>query len=287
MSQIRLAIAGMGTFLLMIYMIAKSETDKAKAKAAGDGDSAAIKAVLADNAAEISRLRNRVEVLERLAFTFDESLSGSEDYDFCLRVAEVTQLANLAQPVYQYRQHRASVSQSREPEQLARKAVALEHAICRRFGIPPADVLQTVSRDFVTAAVMAHMNASSGHPDEWMGRALRLDPSVLDDAGWLAKVIRSSASVLPTSLQLARIDSLFQTLLPRGRSSWTLHRRLKAEVHMKEVFEAGDVADRVRVRGHLWSAIRSNPLWVANRGVLSLLMRNVLDRRPEGSRSGR
>ncbi len=73
------AIAGMGTFLLMIYIIAKSETDKARAKAAGDGDGAAIKAVLADNAAEISRLRNRVEVLERLATDGDRKLAGEID----------------------------------------------------------------------------------------------------------------------------------------------------------------------------------------------------------------
>lgn len=73
------AIAGMGTFLLMIYIIAKSETDKARAKAAGDGDSAAIKAALADNAAEISRLRNRVQVLERLATDGDHKLAGEID----------------------------------------------------------------------------------------------------------------------------------------------------------------------------------------------------------------
>lgn len=73
------AIAGMGTFLLMIYIIAKSETDKARAKTAGDGDSAAIKAALADNAAEISRLRNRVQVLERLATDGDRKLAGEID----------------------------------------------------------------------------------------------------------------------------------------------------------------------------------------------------------------
>jgi hypothetical protein len=73
------AIAGMGTFLLMIYIIAKSETDKARAKAAGNEDTAAIKAVLAENAAEISRLRNRVQVLERLATDGDRNLAGEID----------------------------------------------------------------------------------------------------------------------------------------------------------------------------------------------------------------
>lgn len=73
------AIAGMGAFLMMIYIIAKSETDKARAKAAGDGDSAAIKSMLADNAAEIAGLRNRVQVLERLATDGDRKLAGEID----------------------------------------------------------------------------------------------------------------------------------------------------------------------------------------------------------------
>ncbi len=73
------AIAGMGTFLLMIYIIAKAETEKARAKTAGEGDSEAVKRILADNAAEISRLRSRVEVLERLATDGDRKLAGDID----------------------------------------------------------------------------------------------------------------------------------------------------------------------------------------------------------------
>lgn len=73
------AIAGMGTFLLMIYIIAKSETDKARAKAAGNDDTTAIKAALTENAAEISRLRSRVQVLERLATDGDRKLAGEID----------------------------------------------------------------------------------------------------------------------------------------------------------------------------------------------------------------
>lgn len=70
------AIAGMGTFLAMISIIAKSETEKARAKTAGSEDTEAMKRLLADNAAEVSRLRARVEVLERLATDEDRRLAG-------------------------------------------------------------------------------------------------------------------------------------------------------------------------------------------------------------------
>jgi hypothetical protein len=73
------AIAGMGTFLLMIHIIAKSETEKARAQSAGSEDTEGMKRLLADNSAEISRLRARVEVLERLATDEDRKLSGEID----------------------------------------------------------------------------------------------------------------------------------------------------------------------------------------------------------------
>lgn len=73
------AIAGMGTFLAMIFIVGKAETEKARAKASGSEDIAGMKQLLADNAAEIGRLRARVEVLERLATDEDRKLSGEID----------------------------------------------------------------------------------------------------------------------------------------------------------------------------------------------------------------
>lgn len=73
------AIAGMGTFLLMIHLVNKAEIEKAHAKAAGAVDSEGVNRVLAENATEIARLRARVEVLERLATDEDRKLAGEID----------------------------------------------------------------------------------------------------------------------------------------------------------------------------------------------------------------
>lgn len=70
------AIAGMGTFLLLIHIIGKAETDKARVKAAGSEDTEGIKRLLAHKTAEISRFRARAEVLERLATDGDRRLAG-------------------------------------------------------------------------------------------------------------------------------------------------------------------------------------------------------------------
>lgn len=70
------AIAGMGTFLAMMLIVSKAETEKARAKASSSEDVEGMKRLLADNTAEVSRLRARVEVLERLATDGDRQLAG-------------------------------------------------------------------------------------------------------------------------------------------------------------------------------------------------------------------
>lgn len=70
------SIAGMASFLIMVGMINRAETEKARAKAAGSADTEGMKQLLADNSSEIARLRARVEVLERLATDGDRQLAG-------------------------------------------------------------------------------------------------------------------------------------------------------------------------------------------------------------------
>lgn len=226
----------------------------------------------------------RRRILEQIRFRFDEALSSSEDYDLCLRVAEVAGMANLAEPLYLYRQHPASVSRSREHEQLARKAAALENALHRRFGsLPAPDLARTAARDFVTAAVMAHLRGQPDKSPEWLERARCLDSRVIEDVDWLAQIVRTAATPLPVSLALARMQSLFADVLPPGHALARLQRSLIAELHLREVFAPAGPPDRARIRQHLWSAVRANPRWLANRGVLSLLVRDILGRPPAES----
>jgi cellobiose-specific phosphotransferase system component IIB len=70
------AIAGMVTFLIMVRMIAKAETEKARASAAAALDAETVRKVLDDNAAETARLKARIEVLERLATDGDRNLAS-------------------------------------------------------------------------------------------------------------------------------------------------------------------------------------------------------------------
>ena len=70
------AIAGMVALLVMISMINKATIEQTRAKAMNLEDANSMKRLVADNTAEISRLRARVEVLERLATDGDRQLAG-------------------------------------------------------------------------------------------------------------------------------------------------------------------------------------------------------------------
>jgi glycosyltransferase involved in cell wall biosynthesis len=63
----------------------------------------------------------------------------AEDLDLWLRLAEIGRLANLADPLMNYRQHTASFSERHQMLQLERSAAAVLDA-CRRRGIPPRKI---------------------------------------------------------------------------------------------------------------------------------------------------
>ena len=69
------AIAGMLTFLLMIWMIGRAEVAKAQAKGGSNDDRERLERIVAETAAETARLRERVQVLEKLVTDDDRKLA--------------------------------------------------------------------------------------------------------------------------------------------------------------------------------------------------------------------
>ena len=62
----------------------------------------------------------------------DTSFQLAEDYDLCLRLSEVTQVAHVAKPLYYYRQHTQSVSHQQRVEQILASKEAISRALIRR-----------------------------------------------------------------------------------------------------------------------------------------------------------
>lgn len=56
----------------------------------------------------------------------------AEDYDFCLKVAEITEIKHLQKPLYYYRLRSGQITQAKRPEVLRDSAKAISNALLRR-----------------------------------------------------------------------------------------------------------------------------------------------------------
>jgi glycosyltransferase involved in cell wall biosynthesis len=63
---------------------------------------------------------------------FDPEFMYCQDYDLCLRLSEVTNIAQLKKPLYQYRHHTQSISCEKRIDQIFYGKKAIENAIVRR-----------------------------------------------------------------------------------------------------------------------------------------------------------
>ena len=62
----------------------------------------------------------------------DPDISYAEDYDLCLKLAEVTQIYHLQEPLYYYRVHSKTISKRHRKEQIRNAKMAVAYAIERR-----------------------------------------------------------------------------------------------------------------------------------------------------------
>jgi glycosyltransferase involved in cell wall biosynthesis len=73
----------------------------------------------------------RREVFDKVGM-LDERAEGSEDYDLCLRLSEITTIHHLARPLYYYRVHDNAISSAQRLKQIMTSKEAIERAIVRR-----------------------------------------------------------------------------------------------------------------------------------------------------------
>jgi glycosyltransferase involved in cell wall biosynthesis/D-alanine-D-alanine ligase-like ATP-grasp enzyme len=62
----------------------------------------------------------------------DVNFPQAQDYDLCLKISEVTEIYHLQQPLYYYRVHPETISQSQKAQQTERAATAVRNALARR-----------------------------------------------------------------------------------------------------------------------------------------------------------
>lgn len=221
----------------------------------------------------------RRECLERAGFYFDEDLSYTEDYDLCLRLVEVTRIANLSTPLYRYRQHAGSVSNRKRYQQMRNKAIALERAFARRYDAsPPPEEARLVARDYLRAAIIGLVSEEIAGAHESLARALDHDPDLLRSGSLVEEIVSRYTPNHSPDAAIAFIEAAFGFLLPYNPLLAPIRARLLAQRHMQAAFAAAQNGQTQQTREHLRHGIYHNPAWLLNRGVWSIALRSILSR---------
>lgn len=221
----------------------------------------------------------RRKCLEAAGFYFSEGLDASEDYDICLRLAEVTRLASLEGFLYQYRQQPESASSKRAAQQMFNKAVSLERGISRRYGDhPPEDKIATAARDYLHAAIIAFAKDDLEHAYRSLGEAQRLYPLILAREQPLEDLVKAYT---PDGMVQAALDytsAIFRDLFPDTKFLRRMRARLLSYLHMSQVFAGVSQGDIAGLDYHLWLGIRNQPSWLLDRGVVAIVIKSLFRR---------
>lgn len=222
----------------------------------------------------------RRQCLEEAGYYFAEGSDASEDYDICLRLAEVTQLASLEGFLYHYRQQPDSASSKRAAQQMFNKAVALEKALTRRYGaISPQDKLDILARDYLHAAIIGYARGSMDLARQSLDEAKRVQPSILERDQPLENLVCSYTPEGSFQLAFRYLDEIYKELFPNTQFLSKSRSRLISALHMGQVFDGAKMGDFNLVNQHLWPGIRYQPTWLLNRGVVVILLKSIFTQR--------
>jgi glycosyltransferase involved in cell wall biosynthesis len=217
--------------------------------------------------------------LEQAGFYFAEGLDASEDYDICLRMAEVTKLASLEGHLYKYRQQPESASSKRSAQQMFNKAVALERAISRRYGNhPPENKIATVARDYLHAAIIAFSRHNPELACLSLERAQGIYPFILETNQPIEDLVRAYTPDDSIKSALNYTDSIFKDLFPGTKLLLRMRMRLLSYLHMSQVFDGARNGNFALVNQHLWAGIRGQPSWLLDKGVISIFAKSLFKR---------
>jgi glycosyltransferase involved in cell wall biosynthesis len=214
-------------------------------------------------------LRRAVAPDERL---YNPDLSYGEDYDLWLRLAEVTQVANLAAPYYAFRRHSASQSRVKRHLSVFDAGRALEAALRRRGTVAAGRAWRPAARLYLEAAIYSLGVEAEALARQSLARGVALYPELCADTTELERILGDYVPGLPTEAAVRFCDRLFTSLLPRTRALARCRSRFISGLYMQAAFMAAP-AERAGMRAHLWAGVRRNPAWLLNRGVLVRLLR--------------
>ncbi|MDT8306348.1 MAG: glycosyltransferase [Anaerolineae bacterium] len=216
---------------------------------------------------------------ERAGF-FDEQLRSYEDWDMWLRLARLgCEMAWVAQPVSLYRFHADQMT--RDGSQMTTATFAV---LDKLFADPalPASWREwrhlAYSRAHLRAAAQAYRREESlVTAGKHLEEAVALDPKLAAGGGErLAQHLFAWTDLPKIADPLSYLQRIYDNLPATLTCLGACRREALGQAAMRLAFAAEQQGDLARARTSLHHALRYQPRWLANRGVLSILVRSYL-----------
>lgn len=210
---------------------------------------------------------------------FDETLRSYEDWDMWLRLALAgCPMASLDTPVSLYRFHTAQMT--RDGSQMTTATFAVLQKLFARDDLPASwRSMRNVaySRAYLRAAAQAYRSGPYAAAAGYLKQAAELDASLLADNGKPLALIMAAWTDLPKiAAPLNYLENIYDNLPPELHQLQAQKREQLGELAMRLAYSAYRHKDLAKARAAVRRALRYRPRYLANRGVLSILIRSHL-----------
>jgi glycosyltransferase involved in cell wall biosynthesis len=208
---------------------------------------------------------------------FDENLRAYEDWDMWLRLGRLgCKMGWVPKPVSLYRFHSQQMTQDR-----ARMTTATFAVLGKVFSDPelPESWLQmkelAYSNAYLRAAIQAYKDADWGEAEAALSEAVRLDPNLKAENGnSITKRLSALADSPKVSDKLGFLEQIYDHLPDNLESLQSQRNEELSRVAVELGFAAYQKHEYSKARTMLWRAVGYQPRWLANRGVISILLRS-------------
>jgi hypothetical protein len=209
---------------------------------------------------------------------FDENLRSYEDWDMWLRMLHLgCPMGWVDQPVSLYRFHRAQMTR------IGRQMTSATFAVLdKTFADPNLPESWHALRE--NAYSSAHLRAMAqcyharafDQAKHHLSEAARLDPLLVENNGQLLAARLAALADSPKNPDPPSFLEVIYDHLPDELTMLNAQRKPTLAKFALEIgFEAHAKGDRVLARSAMLQAIRHQPAWLLNRGVLSILLRSL------------
>lgn len=234
----------------------------------------ALPAMLYNNPIPVGGVLLRRQWLDRVG-VFDEGMRACEDWDLWLRMLLAgCRFGWVERPVLVYRTHPNQMS--RESDRMRIAALTTLDKFFKQPNVPESlrqirDKVYSVT--FINAAGRAYRAGEAAAARFDLEEAVRLYPAwAAEEREQLVDMLLSWADTLDTDGMVAYLTHVYDNL-PACLAALRSRRHLEiGKVYLSRAFLALANGQREQARTHAMRGVLQDPRWLANRGVLSILL---------------